>query len=384
MRQITLFTSFSPNIGGGSALLRSLLPHLRKAEIRWLYLGNDGSNYPGSLLLGPPLIGGELLGDLVRSGALWTSTNSQAVSRYATAVSETSADVYWVVAANEGILLANALAKKTRVPIHLSVHDDPAAAARRSRRYRIYEGLINRAFQKALRSVGSVDVVTEAMQHYYLDEFRVNSRVVRPFLPALAPAAEFIATAAGIVVGFCGNLYAEKEMVQFCSALHRYGLDKGLRTEIRIFGETVKGELLRKRFPAMIVSRPTLPEPLLIQELSQCDFLYAMYPFSQSAELFRRTSVQQKVTVYLQAQRPIFAHTPTDSSLATAVNHYKLGVVCSSNIPAEIQQAIENLRAKSIHNHDYADAREKMYGGHNILVLAECLGVPILDQEVPA
>ncbi len=61
-----------------------------------------------------------------------------------------------------------------------------------------------------------------------------------------------------------------------------------------------------------------------------------MYPAGGKYQLFRRTSLPIKVSTYVQAQRPIFAHTPADSTLACVVTKYKLGAVCMAGIENDI------------------------------------------------
>jgi hypothetical protein len=69
-----------------------------------------------------------------------------------------------------------------------------------------------------------------------------------------------------------------------------------------------------------------------------------MYPAGRKYELFRRTSLPIKVSTYVQAQRPIFAHTPADSTLACVVTKHKLGAVCvaGNDIAGDIRTLLQH------------------------------------------
>ncbi len=69
--RIALFTPFSPELGGGSAQLRSHLHYLPELDVRWYYLANQpAANWQGKWL-GPQLTTTELLSDLsARTGFL--------------------------------------------------------------------------------------------------------------------------------------------------------------------------------------------------------------------------------------------------------------------------------------------------------------------------
>jgi hypothetical protein len=69
--RIALFTPFSPELGGGSAQLRSHLHYLPELDVRWYYLANQPAANSQCQWLGSRLTTTELLSDLsARSGFL--------------------------------------------------------------------------------------------------------------------------------------------------------------------------------------------------------------------------------------------------------------------------------------------------------------------------
>jgi hypothetical protein len=115
------------------------------------------------------------------------------------------------------------------------------------------------------------------------------------------------------------------------------------------------------RDPEIFQAYGDLAEQDAIPLLAACDFLYAMYPAGNRDELFRKTSLPIKLSTYLQAQRPIFAHTPPDSTLACVVNKYRVGRTCGSdhsqqNVAAEIR----HLLAQPVSSENFEHVRSEL------------------------
>src|ERR1019366_2845900 len=133
------------------------------------------------------------------------TNGSQEVTSCTKQLLETKPDLYWIVAANEGLAVTTQLARRTSIPIHLSIHDDPVGTALRSTRYRGFARLISRAFREALRTARSVDVISERMQQQYHNDMGVNARVVRPYIASLGASEPFTAIPGHLTVGFAGT-----------------------------------------------------------------------------------------------------------------------------------------------------------------------------------
>lgn len=126
-------------------------------------------------------------------------------------------------------------------------------------------------------------------------------------------------------------------------------------------------------YPAIFESHRELEEQNALPILANCDLLYAMYPAGYRYKGFRRLSLPIKLSTYIQAQRPIFAHTPTDSSMAQLVSKYKVGVVCASNDPAKIKQAIKNLLHTSVAFEQFEKLRNDLMGNAQVQKLKDSL-----------
>jgi hypothetical protein len=87
-----------------------------------------------------------------------------------------------------------------------------------------------------------------------------------------------------------------------------------------------------------------------------------MYPSGTRYELFRKTSLPIKLSTYLQAQRPIFAHTPADSTLACVVRKYQVGKICESQEQRKIADDLRALLKQSVPAAHYKHARQELMG----------------------
>lgn len=357
--RIALFTPFSPDLGGGSIQLKSLLPQLAEFDIDWYYLAPAKAASGVGTWLGPQLMGGPLLRDLIRSSRLWLRGTSRRIQEI---VAHMDADLYWVVAMNEGVLVALQLSVSGK-PVHLTVHDDPVSVFQRSTRYRLLSPFLRRAFSRLMRSVKSVDVISYGMRDFYSEKFGIDSLVVYRYVQGLPRFKDHAIKTDLIRVGHIGIIYAAKQFKEFAEALRVHGRDLGIPIKLVKIGRSREFEKVQQAYPDLVEDLGELPEKAAIEELSKCNFLYCMYPDARRFEMFRRTSQPMKLSTYIQAQRPIFAHTPADSTLAAAVGKYRIGSVCSSSERQDIKVALKVLQhLEEVPRERFEQARTELLG----------------------
>lgn len=373
MKKVTLITSFSPKIGGGAVILRSLIPHIQQTDITWVYLHDQDVMLDNCLRVGKPLMGGSLLQDLTTSLFLWLGIQTTELKRIINKILAVPSDIYWIVASNEGIAIATELARLTNTPIHLSVHDDvPFGVFARSRRYRWLSQLAQTRLFKAMQAAQTVDVVSNGMRCYYQQTLGVDTVVIHRYIPCLPQLKPVFLDNNKLVVGHIGSIYSHKEFYLFCQAVKEYAQKSGRTAQIILIGINRKFIQTLQEFSELLVDIPQLAEAQAIQQLAQCHFLYAMYPFNRAAAVFRQTSLPTKLTTYIQAQRPIFAHTPDDSSLSTIVTKYKIGLQCSSLTFAGLNEWIEQISQYELTG-NFEKTRAELFGVENVNRLVKCL-----------
>lgn len=365
--------------------LESLMGPLRGCgiDVTWYYLGrkeNVSKKFLGRpsdeakyLHIGEPLMGGNLFHDLVSCFFLWAGFRSMAFKKIIGRLLALKADLYWVVAHNEGLLIANELMGKVDTPVHITVHDDPPFGVfARSRRYRWFAFSAKNYLSKAFVRSASVSVTAEEMRFYYRKELGVDSIVAHPFVPSLPEYGSQNSGQKKYTVGFIGNIYSLKEFRVFCRGLMEFSRKKG-PVRFIIIGIT-EGfvESYLKEFSGIIEAVHFLSETEAVERLHSCSFFYAMYPFASSSAVFRQTSFQTKLGTYIQAQRPILGHTPRGSTLHNFIDKFKVGMVCDSLSVSCLSEKIGELLHMEPDRGSFERARSSVFGSDNVRSLSEC------------
>ena len=381
--RIALFTPFSPDIGGGSIQLKSLLPQLTEFEIEWYYLASAKGASGVGTWLGPQLMGGPMLQDVSRASRLWLQGTSRRIREIA---AQMDADLYWIVAMNEGVLVGLELSESGK-PVHLSVHDDPVSVFQRSSRYRHLSPLMSKWFSRLLRSARSVDVISHGMRDFYREKFGIESLVVYRYVQGLPRFKDHVISKDVLRVGHIGIVYNATPFKEFVETLRAHGRRLGVSVKLVKIGRSREFEKVQKEYPDLVEDLGELPEKTAIEELSKCNFLYSMYPDLPRFEVFRKTSQPMKLSTYIQAQRPIFAHTPEDSTLAAAVRKYRIGTVCPSSDRRSIEGALKaHLQLEEVPRERFEQARSELLGIAQVRALESALrgsGTPF-SQSRPA
>jgi hypothetical protein len=365
--RIALFTPYSPEIGGGSVQLRSHLAQMPELGVKWYYLSSSPIQSDDEHWLGKPLTPAQFAGDLCgRSGFLPGSTK-----RVREIVGRIDADLYWIVAHYEGISVVAELLSQGKL-VHLTVHDEPLAMLIRSRRYRPLLPLMALLFARVLRGARSIDVTSRGMCDYLKQKYDVDCFALYKYLPEL-PEMNIHLSEQKMTIGHIGSLYHPEPFQQFVLACRYYAAKQNRSLRIVRIGDSPEMDKIAYKNPGTFEHYGELLEKDALPVLATCDFVYAMYPGGFRYECFRRTSLPIKLSTYIQAQRPIFAHTPNDSGLAQLVRQYSLGKVCSSDRTTDIQQSIQELLNLEIGRGNFEAIRRDLMGSEQIQQLRNAL-----------
>jgi hypothetical protein len=376
--KIALFTPFSPTIGGGSVIFRSVLPHLRNTDVRWFYLSDSPVDAPRSTHLGRRIMGGSPAHDLGNTLRLFALENHPEVDRCVRAILDWAPHVAWVNAMNEGILIGKKLLDAGIPHLHVSVHDDPAGLAIKSRRYRSFASLMDRRNSQLLRRAQSVDVVCDSMREYYRHRIGVDAGVVYRYIHDLQlPACGFGPPPASddrlIRIGHVGAFYSSPEVFAFVDALCSISNSEGLQFRLQTYGG-VTGLMasLQAKFPNVVENAGNVPEDEVIRRLQSAAFVYSMYSFNPRHRLFRETSQPTKMSTYLMTGRPILAHCPGGSSTIDMLKRFKVGVCVSTMGQQDLIDGIRSILAFRLEREEIARAACYYCGSRNIDYLNTC------------
>jgi hypothetical protein len=279
---------------------------------------------------------------------------------------------------NEGILVGKKLLDAGVPHLHVSVHDDPAGLAIKSRRYRSFASLMDRRNSQLLRRAHSVDVVCDSMREYYKRRIGVDAGVVYRYIHDLRlPVPDFAPAPAPddpiIRIGHVGAFYSAPEVFAFVDALRNIAASDGIRLRLQNYGGvSAMTESLQANFPDMVENVGNVPEDEVIRRLQSVAFVYSMYSFNPRHRLFRETSQPTKMSTYLMAGRPILAHCPDGSSTIDMLTRFKVGVYVSTMERQGLIDGIRSILAFRLDREEVARAACYYCGPKNIDYLNSC------------
>jgi len=373
--KVCLFTAHSPTGGGGGAVLRSLVLHLSaELDIDWRYLAPFRDDALPAGWLGKPLMGsGNPLHDIVETAGILVGSRVKRWAEIVGSLRSADCEAYWIVSHNEGLGVARDLAKLSGRPVHLTVHDDWAGAlCARSRRYHLFSALADRLSGKVLRSVRSVDVISQGMREYYVKKFGVDTNVVHRCI-ARIPVADHGRSKDQLRVGHLGSLYSKDDFIVFLKVLRSLARKECLHAKVVLWGPNLKSSDIPSSLSEFVEFRPTTDENAVIADLQSCQFAYAAYPFTRRLQCFARTSLPTKISTYVAAQCPILGHAPSDSTLATFLRQTKVGVAWHDLAPDHGVNAIKSVLALRPPEHAWDDAVSTFFGPANVETMRKLL-----------
>jgi hypothetical protein len=367
--KIALFTPYSPEIGGGSVQLRSHLEQIPDLDVVWHYLAESPVAGDRRRWIGRPLTPTQFGLDISARTAFLPGSTAPVQEM----VKQMDANLYWVVAHYEGISVAAELLAQGK-KVHLTVHDEPLAMIIRSRRYRALYPLVSKLFKKVLFGVRSVDVTSWGMRDYFKGKYGLNCFALYRSLSEL-PAMRFAPIANELRVGHIGSLYHPEPFRCFVKACRASSAKQNRALKIVRIGISPEMDKIASENPEIFENCGELGERDAVPILGNCNFLYAMYPDGFRFQGFRRTSLPIKLSTYIQAQRPIFAHTPGDSNLAKIVIRYGVGQVCASVEEADMQGSIAEIVGSKVTRDEFEKLRNDLMGMRQLQELRDALTV---------
>ena len=311
-RPLILVTDYPPDAdGGGAVILRSLLGPEERPRVLWLS-PSPSAHAPATLRAGSS-------GRGRRSAILDQTIYARALADEVLAVArDRQARAFWVVLHGSGVAIARRLAEAGRLPVHATVHDDPAYAnALRSRRYLPLVPLIARDFARAIRGADSVDVIGTSMADHYRRKFGIEPSVVHRALPGpVEPGPAFDKARHGLRAGVLGSTYSYGPLPILARAVEAASRTLGVPGRITVLGRG-HGERLRAEMAGRVEVEVLghVEEAEAVERLRRCFALYLNYPFGPLDGALRRYSFPTKLGTYALAARPILIHAPADSSI---------------------------------------------------------------------
>jgi hypothetical protein len=321
-RPLVLLTEYAPDAtGGGAVILRGLLTPSERAKVVWLTLSRfaprAAAGWGGMELLGQGSAGRKP----GASRSLWLDATvyTRSIANEVCDVARSrNARALWLMMHGAAVPVAARLtrAHAHRLPVHLTVHDDPVGQATISRKYLALVPRLAHTFAAALTRADSVDTISGAMAKRYLERYRIASTVVHRGVGFPVEPSPRYNRAWGMSVGVIGSIYQYKMLLKLGEAVAATAARCGVRGRIVVVGQGV-GERLKSDLRGTVEVDVTghLDEAEAVRRLRECFLLYVNYPFGRRAGLFRETSFPTKVSTYALAARPLLVHMPADGSV---------------------------------------------------------------------
>ncbi len=243
----------------------------------------------------------------------------------------------------------------------VTVHDVPLGMCMHSKWYARFRPLLLPTVPKQLRGANAIDATSWAMRNLYRKKYGVTCFSLYLHvkeLPRLAGTPD----AGRLTVGHIGTLYQGAAFSRFVAGCKQVAAESKRKLRIVRVGASPELESFAARDPDVFESHGNLSEDDALPLLASCDFHYAMYPGGSKFELFRRTSLPIKVSSYIQSQRPVFAHTPDDSTLACVIKKHSIGTVCASAEVAILADEIRKLLTAPRESRNFEAARADVMG----------------------
>lgn len=210
------------------------------------------------------------------------------------------------------------------------------------------------------------------MRDLYREEYGVKCFSVYLHVPELPTLAEK-PREGHLTIGHIGTLYHPEPFRRFLSASKKEAAERNRVLRVLGIGASPEMEVFARENPGLFESYDDLAEEAALPLLAGCDLLYAMYPPGKKYQLFRRTSLPVKLSTYVQARRPIFAHSPMDSTLGRTVNSYGVGEVCEAQDENEIRHKIAKLLKAGVAPDRFEALRKELMGREQVDQLGAAL-----------
>jgi hypothetical protein len=271
----------------------------------------------------------------------------------------TKPELIWVPLAGPTMInIASELREELAIPMVTTVWDPPEYALSH------YWGITGRSLDRVLDNFGDAirasercGVASQEMKERY------ESQYGTPCVPMIhgLPSTEWLAPTGmrppnePFVIGYAGSLYARDEWDALMHALGESGWRVGGRpVVIRVLSTAVD---LRATGPARVEFLGWHSTTDAMRMLAGCDVCYVPYWFGAEFRSAVELSFPNKVSLYLASGRPIFFHGPRESTPASFLARWPVGV---SSHSLEANDILRALTTAALDSDFHAQAAESI------------------------
>lgn len=252
----------------------------------------------------------------------------------------------------ESILAGRVAAQTLGLPLLVSIHDDPVNRIRVKRYPNWLVGWYEREFAKTLREASGVAVISDYMGEAYQKRYRIPTTTLYPGVDEAAclPQKKLDPRQPVVTIGSVGSVNDAANWDILLDALRMLNTS-GIGQKFRLLHIGRLPETLRISEDVEVTG--WIPEEEFLHQLARMDIDFLNWSFDPRHAETGQTSLPLKIHSYIQAQVPMIALGPGDSTVVRFVQDHHCGAVCT--IPAA-ETLAECIRDFSLSQPRRADA----------------------------
>ena len=242
----------------------------------------------------------------------------------------------------EAVIAGRIAAKLLKVPLLVSIHDDPINRLRVKNLPRCCMNMYERSFQRTLQTAEKCAVISDYMGEIYQERYGVKT--TRLYIGVekenILPVREFDVGKDVFVIGSVGSVNSAENWNLLLQAVQQFN-EKGDGAKLKILhiGKLPAG--LQMTDDVEVTG--WVPENRFVHHLSRIDAGFLNWSFLPEHDMTGRTSFPLKVHSFLQAQVPFIGLGPLNSSIVRLISDYDCGVVCTEQDVNELLSQIKAL-----------------------------------------
>lgn len=370
--RLLVLAGFPPEKGGGGGvILRSLLQNYPADKIQWFTLTKFREHdiwWRPEVKRKSPTFGFRgmrfpLIKWLYGLGGVHVDSYLAAKSAMDVADSF-QAEVCWGVLDCHVTFAIDQFMQKCKLPIHLSVHDDPFITAKISA-YPVDANIVNKVFEQCFINADSRDCISQRMSDSYRNRLNVDSFVLTRGVE-INRGEKTADLSAGLKILMGGDsLCTPPWPNNLLDALKILQETQNIPIEFHAFDKKLG------KSGGFLHVHDMLPEPVFNNLLDTMNIGYAADPLTDLGRKFASTSLPTKVITYIGAGIPFLYHGPEDSTVGDLLKSYKAGIIIESQDSCVLANGFKQI----INNYTYM---------HNECIKAatEYFDIHLLQQKI--
>jgi glycosyltransferase involved in cell wall biosynthesis len=242
----------------------------------------------------------------------------------------------------EAVITGRLTAKWLHLPLLVNIHDDPMHRLKAKGHPTWFINWYKKQFAKTLQAAKRVGVISDYMGESYQETYGVQTTTlfigVEP--DKCLPQISLYRNKKPLIIGSLGSMNSAENWELLVKALDLLNTRYGSGSFKVLHIGNLNPNLLKS---GNVEGTGWIPESQFMEQLSRIDAGFLNMSFLSEEQVSSRLSFPLKTNSFIQAQKPIFALGPEDSSVVRFVRDNQCGKVCTANDFISLAEVIEDL-----------------------------------------